>query len=127
MRIDTENMKSVEQFINDTKFILNEVDEFGQVLIIKDNKPAYILMKYDGQVLLPESAPRLKLHEAMEKVLKEEPLQRLHAKDLADKIYEQGLYLKQDGTKAKASQIRARCNNYGHMFVALKGNIIKLL
>jgi hypothetical protein len=67
----------------------------------------------------------LTLHEAMRLVLSETKDNQMHATNLANEIYQRGLYLKRDGTKAKANQIRARAKNY-NMFEILPGSIIKL-
>jgi len=62
----------------------------------------------------------------MDIVLSERNDKTLHASELADKIYERRLYLKKDGGKAQASQIRLRCNNHPELFEAMHGNYIRL-
>lgn len=45
-------------------------------------------------------------------------------KDVETKTF--GAWIKENGEKAKANQMRARCGHYPEMFEALPGNYIKL-
>ncbi len=103
----------------------------GKVVLLKDNKPVYIVLKYDEDHLSDsgigmQEMPNYTLHEAMRIVLSEAENKTMHAAELADEIYRRRLYLKKDGSKAEYTQIRARCGHYPDMFEALPGNYIKL-
>ena len=111
--------------------VFSVVDKNGKVVLLKDNKPAYIVLKYDENNLTDtgigmNERPYYTLHEAMRIVLSEAENKTMHAAELADEIYKRRLYLKKDGSKAEYTQIRARCGHYPDMFEALPGNYIKL-
>lgn len=130
MEISINSLISIEKAVNDTKTMFKTVDSVRKVVILKDNKPAYILLKYEENIELPIIATDVKftykLHEAMKIVLSEAENQILHASELADVIYKRKLYVQKNGGKAKANQIRARCSHYPEMFEALPGNYIRL-
>lgn len=130
MEINVNALVPIERAVNDTKAVFETVDDIGKVIILKDNKPAYILLRYEENTKIPinTSATRLiyTLQEAMEIVLLETDNRTLHASELADRIYERKLYLQKNGEKAKANQVRARCGHYPDMFEPLPGNYIKL-
>ncbi len=111
--------------------VFSIVDKNGKVVLLKDNKPIYIVLKYDENHLSDagigmQEMPNYTLHEAMRIVLSEAENKTMHAAELADEIYRRRLYLKKDGSKAQYTQIRARCGHYPDMFEALPGNIIRL-
>jgi len=111
--------------------VFSVVDKNGKVVLLKDNKPVYIVLKYDENNLTDvgismSEMPNYTLHEAMKIVLSEAENKTMHAAELADEIYKRRLYLKKDGSKAEYTQIRARCGHYPDMFEALPGNYIKL-
>ena len=111
--------------------VFSVVDKNGKVVLLKDNKPVYIVLKYDENNLTDAGIGmsemlNYKLHEAMRIVLSEAENKTMHAAELADEIYKRRLYLKKDGSKAEYTQIRARCGHYPDMFEALPGNFIKL-
>lgn len=111
--------------------VFSVVDKNGKVVLLKDNKPVYIVLKYDENNLTDvgismSEMPNYTLHEAMRIVLSEAENKTMHAAELADEIYRRRLYLKKDGSKAEYTQIRARCGHYPDMFEALPGNFIKL-
>ena len=111
--------------------VFSVVDKNGKVVLLKDNKPAYIVLKYDENNLTDtgigmQEMPNYTLHEAMRIVLSEAENKTMHAAELSDEIYRRRLYLKKDGSKAEYTQIRARCGHYPDMFEALPGNYIKL-
>src|SRR5690554_3546638 len=111
--------------------VFSVVDKNGKVVLLKDNKPVYIVLKYDENHLSDagigmQEMPNYTLHEAMRIVLSEAENKTMHAAELADEIYRRRLYLKKDGSKAQYTQIRARCGHYPDMFEALPGNIIRL-
>jgi antitoxin Phd len=111
--------------------VFSVVEKNGKVVLLKDNKPAYIVLKYDENNLTDteigmNEMPYYTLHEAMRIVLSEAENKTMHAAELADEIYRRRLYLKKDGSKAEYTQIRARCGHYPDMFEALPGNRIRL-
>lgn len=111
--------------------VFSVVDKNGKVVLLKDNKPAYIVLKYDENNLTDteigmNEMPYYTLHEAMRIVLSEAENKTMHAAELADEIYRRRLYLKKDGSKAEYTQIRARCGHYPDMFETLPGNLIRL-
>ncbi len=112
-------------------YVFSVVDKNGKVVLLKDNKPVYIVLKYDENNLTDvgismSEMPNYTLHEAMRIVLSEAENKTMHAAELAYEIYKRRLYLKKDGSKAEYTQIRARCGHYPDMFEALPGNYIKL-
>lgn len=111
--------------------VFSVVEKNGKVVLLKDNKPAYIVLKYDENNLTDteigmNEMPYYTLHEAMRIVLSEAENKTMHAAELANEIYRRRLYLKKDGSKAEYTQIRARCGHYPDMFEALPGNRIRL-
>lgn len=111
--------------------VFSVVDKNGKVVLLKDNKPVYIVLKYDENNLTDvgismSEMPNYTLHDAMRIVLSEAENKTMHAAELADEIYKRKLYLKKDGNKAEYTQIRARCGHYPDMFEALPGNLIRL-
>lgn len=131
MEIKLDSLIAFEKIINELEVVFDIVDKNGKVVLLKDNRPAYIITKYDAREdALKKSpnfeVPRYTLHDAMKIVLSEQPDKTMHAADLADDIYNRGLYKQRDGNKAKYNQVRARCGNYPELFEALPNNIIKL-
>lgn len=130
MKININDLVSFEKVISETKDVFETVDEIGKVIILKDNKPAYILLKYEENAEIEATSPAAKaeytLQEAMKIVLSEVENRTLHASELADIIYDRKLYVQKNGEKAKYNQVRARCSHYPEMFEALPGNYIKL-
>lgn len=114
----------------DLEYVLSVVEKNGKIILLKNNKPAYVLLKCDiktieGDVTSNDQTYRT-LQEAMKVVLSEVKNRTMHASILADIIYERRLYLQKNGNKAKYAQIRSRCGHYPNMFEALPGNYIKL-
>ncbi len=130
MEISINSLVSIEKAINEAEAVFKTVDEIGKVIVLKDNKPCYILLKYEENGEVPISVPTPKatytLQEAMRIVLSEVENHTLHASELADVIYDIKLYVQKNGEKAKANQMRARCGHYPDMFEALSGNYIRL-
>lgn len=130
MDISINSLIPIEKVIYETEEVFAVVDDIGKVVILKDNKPAYILLKYEENAEVIGSTPAAKatytLQEAMKIILSEVKNQTLHASELADAIYDRKLYVQKNGEKAKANQMRARCGHYLDMFEALPGNYIKL-
>lgn len=130
MEININSLVSIEKALNNVDGVFEIVDDIGKVIILKDNKPAYIISKYEESVEINANkvtaSGNYTLQEAMKIVLLEVENNTLHASELADIIYERKLYVQKNGEKAKYNQLRARCGHYPDMFEALPGNFIKL-
>ncbi|MBM7687237.1 hypothetical protein [Defluviitalea raffinosedens] len=131
MDIKIDSLIPFDSLKTNIEHVFSVVDKNGKVVLLKDNKPIYIVLKYDENHLSDagigmQEMPNYTLHEAMRIVLSEAENKTMHAAELADEIYRRRLYLKKDGSKAQYTQIRARCGHYPDMFEALPGNIIRL-
>jgi len=131
MDIKIDSLIPFDSLKTNIEHVFSVVDKNGKVVLLKDNKPVYIVLKYDENNLTDveismSEMPNYTLHEAMRIVLSEAENKTMHAAELADEIYRRRLYLKKDGSKAEYTQIRARCGHYPDMFEALPGNYIKL-
>jgi len=131
MDIRIDSLIPFDTLRTDLDHVFSIVEKNGKVVLLKDNKPVYIVLKYDENNLTDvgismSEMPNYTLHEAMKIVLSEAENKTMHAAELADEIYKRRLYLKKDGSKAEYTQIRARCGHYPDMFEALPGNYIKL-
>ena len=130
MEIDINSLVSIDKALNNVDGVLEIVDDMGKVIILKDNKPAYIIYKYEESIGINYNKESVSgtytLQEAMKIVLADVENNTLHAAELADIIYERKLYVQKNGEKAKYNQLRARCSHYPDMFEALPGNFIKL-
>jgi len=131
MDIKIDSLIPFDTLHTDLELVFSVVEKNGKVVLLKDNKPAYILMKYDKQATevdaVPDNQINYTLHEAMKIVLSEVDDKTMHASKLADEIYERRLYLQKNGNKAQYTQIRARCGHYPDMFESLTGNFIRLM
>jgi antitoxin Phd len=130
MPMNLETLIPYDRIIETPNSVFDLVDQHNQVILLRNNAPAYIIMKAAGLKISDEHDRPPKsnhtLQEAMKLVLQDTEGKQMHAADLSDIIYKKGLYFKKDGSKAKYNQIRARCGHYPDMFEALPGNIIKL-
>ena len=130
MDIKIDSLIPFDTLCTDLEHVFSVVEKNGKVILLKDNKPAYILLKYDTQTIevdaVPDKQINCTLQEAMKVVLLEAENMTMHASKLADAIYERRLYLQKNGNKAQYTQIRARCGHYPDLFEALPGNFIKL-
>ena len=131
MDIRIDSLIPFDSLTTNIDHVFSVVDKNGKVVLLKDNKPVYIVLKYDENNLTDvgismSEMPNYTLHDAMRIVLSEAENKTMHAAELADEIYRRRLYLKKDGSKAEYTQIRARCGHYPDMFEALPGNYIKL-
>lgn len=130
MDIKIDSLIPFDTLRTDLEHVFSVVEKNGKVILLKDNKPGYIVLKYDNKTIeadtIPERQISYTLQEAMKIVLSEAENKTMHASKLADEIYERRLYLQKNGTKAQYTQIRARCGHYPDMFEALPGNYIKL-
>ena len=130
MDIKIDSLIPFDTLRTDLEHVFSVVEKNGKVVLLKDNKPAYILMKYDTHAIevdtVPDKQINYTLQEAMKIVLSGTENKIMHASKLADEIYDRRLYLQKNGNKAQYTQIRARCGHYPDMFEALPGNYIKL-
>jgi len=130
MEISINSLIPFERALTAAKEVFEFVEKNGKVVILKNNQPAYIIMKYEGTEQITSiqniNPKNLTLQEAMKIVLLEAENHTLHASNLADIIFERKLYLQKNGGKAQYNQIRARCGHYPDLFEALPGNFIKL-
>jgi antitoxin Phd len=131
MKIDFETLIPFENLQTSSEEIFRLVDKHGQIVLLKNNAPAYVISTVDFFDSASQSADHAKpsvltLQEAMKTVLMDADGYQMHASELADTIYERGLYKQKNGEKAKPNQMRARCGHYPDMFEALKGNVIRL-
>ena len=126
-----ESLIPFEKLKSDLDSVFSIVENNGKVVLLKDNQPKYIILKYEANIDLPEKTMSVNpihytLQEAMKVVLLNAENNTMHATALADEIYNRRMYFKKDGSKAQYNQIRARCGHYPDMFEALPGNYIKL-
>lgn len=129
MDIRIDSLIPFDTLRTDLEHVFSVVEKNGKVILLKDNKPSYIILKHDSHVTdenITSVAGNLTLHEAMEIVLSEAENCTMHASKLADEIYNRRLYLQKNGKKAQYTQIRARCGHYPELFEALTGNYIRL-
>jgi antitoxin Phd len=130
MDVKIESLIPFDSLRTDLEHVFSVVEKNGKVVLLKDNKPAYIVLKYDAEGIVAENITEkhanYTLQEAMKIVLSEADNKTMHASELADEIYKRKLYLQKNGKKAQYTQIRARCGHYPDMFEALPGNRIRL-
>lgn len=131
MEVSLDSLIPFEKINTDADSVFEIVEKNGKVVLLRDNKPLYIIMKYDAAVDSIKRAANIEtskytLQEAMRIVLSEAVDNTMHAAALADEIFNRRLYIQKNGGKAQYNQIRARCGHYPDMFEALPGNFVKL-
>ncbi len=131
MEIKLDSLVPYNKIKKDADSVFQTVEKNGKVILLKDNQPVYIILKYDANMGSIEQevnmdTPKYTLQEAMKIVLLEVEDNTMHAAALADEIFNRGLYRQKNGGKAQYNQIRARCGHYPDMFEALPGNYIEL-
>lgn len=131
MDIKIDSLIPFDTLCTDSEHVFSMVEKNGKVVLLKDNKPVYVVLKYDefcdtDAVSTNENGMTFTLHEAMKMVLSEVENKTMHASLLADEIYKRRLYMQKNGKKAQYTQIRARCGHYPDLFKTLPGNYIKL-
>ncbi len=126
MDISIESLIPFDIVRADADYVFSVVEKNGKAVLLKDNKPFYIIVKYEAASGMQMETANYTLQEAMRIVLQDAENNTMHASKLADEIYERRLYLQKNGEKAQYTQIRARCGHYPDMFEALPGNFIKL-
>jgi len=121
---------SIDELSENLNEVLEKIEKYGEIIILKNNKPVYKMSLID---LTAEdktkkiARSKTDLWKAMNLVLKEKPEKTMHAKDLAEEITARKLYFMKDGSKVKATQIRARAEHKPQNFQCLEGNYIKLI
>ena len=109
---------------------VKEVEKTGMMTVEKYGKPAYVFMTYEffrniqtfctslGSQPIDEKddEPGITLHEAMCIVLREQPNRSMRYNELANTIWDRGLYRKRNGEQAASGQIMLRARNYPHLF-----------
>lgn len=131
MDIKIDSLIAFDTLRTDLEHVFSVAEKNGKVVLLKNNKPVYIILKYDisqpiATSTVPTEVVNYTLHEAMKIILSEAENCTMHASKLADEIYDRRLYLQKNGKKAQYTQIRARCGHYPDLFEALPGNYIKL-
>jgi antitoxin Phd len=130
MDVKIDSLIPFDTLRTDLEHVFSVVEKNGKVVLLKGNKPAYIVLKYNAEGIDAENIldkhTNYTLQEAMKIVLSEADNKTMHASELADEIYKRKLYLQKNGKEAQYTQIRARCGHYPELFEALPGNYIKL-
>lgn len=131
MEIKLESLIPFDKIKLDADSVFQSVEQNGKVVLLKDNQPVYIILKYESNMNsigheVNTERTKYTLQEAMKIVLLKAEDHTMHAAALADEIFNRGLYRQKNGGKAQYNQIRARCGHYPDLFEALPGNIIKL-
>jgi len=127
--------------------LIHKVNRNGYALIFSNNQPEYVVIRFDNfeeiiknfedeeitSILNRSNKERvpvinnMTLHEAMRQVLLEAKDNIMHASELADEIYNRGLYRQKKGEKAPASQIKLRARHYSNLFQIVDRSYIKLM
>ncbi len=131
MDFSVESLMPFDEMLSDPGRIFSVVDKMGKVILLRDDMPAYFIIKYDAAKreyanILTAHLPNRTLQEAMRIVLCDAENMTMHASKLADEIFARGLYLQKNGEKARYTQVRARCGHYPELFEALPKNFIRL-
>ena len=76
MEVSLESLISYEKLKTDLDDVFKVVEKNGKAVILKDNEPMYIILKYDRttgaiEKILGPSTPKRTLQEAMKIILKE--------------------------------------------------------
>ena len=92
MNVKIDSLIPFDSLQTDLNYVLSVVEKNRKVVLLKDNKPAYIVLKYDENHLSDagigmQEMPNHTLHEAMRIVLSEAENKTMHAAELADEIY----------------------------------------
>jgi hypothetical protein len=76
-----------------------------------------------GESKTMSKEPRLTLHDALVRLLRESGNRGMTAAELADAVNASGLYSKRDGSPVDVGQIYARTHNYARLFDRDSGRI----
>lgn len=98
MDVKLDSLIPFEKIKTDVVSVFNNVENNGKVVLLKDNLPVYIILKYGAVIGLPEKvtsihATNYTLQDAMKMVLLEAEGKTMLAAALADGIYKRKLYL----------------------------------
>jgi len=131
MDVKIDSLIPFERMKTEAEKVFSIVEKNGKVVLLKDNQPAYVILKYDTTIgllgnAMSETTNNYTLQEAMRIVLQNAENKTMHASALADEIFNRRLYLQKNGGKAQYNQIRARCGHYPDLFEAMPGNNIRL-
>ena len=91
MDIKIDSLIPFDTLQTDLEHVFSVVEKNGKVILLKDNKPAYIILKHDSYVVdanITSESENLTLHEAMKVVLSKADNYTMHASILADEIYD---------------------------------------
>lgn len=124
----------MEDLQKDFDGVEEKIKTFGKVILIKNNCPKYVITAIEcHDAANPDRCPdeddevkKMTLWDAMEQVLRECPTKTMHAKALARKIADEGLYFMRNGKPADPVQVRTRAGHAPDRFECLPGNNIKL-
>ena len=110
--------------VRSTDRFFGDVDELGEVIIIKNDRPAYKVIRldypYDGE-------GRVNLWKAMSDYLVTCENDTAHARDITENINETRTYITRNAAPVTPVQVRARAQAKPEYFECQKGNIIRLL
>ena len=105
MEININSLVSIKKTFNNFDGVLKIVDDIGKVIILNNNKRAYVISKYEESAEINtnkvSASGTYKLQEAMKIVLIEVQNNRINATELADIIYKRKLYVQKILEKAK--------------------------
>jgi len=103
MDVKIDSLIPFDSLRTDLEHVFSVAEKNGKVVLLKDNKPAYIVLKYDAEGIVTENITEkhanYTLQEAMKIVLSEADNKTMHASELADEIYKRRLYLQKMGRK----------------------------
>lgn len=100
--MDISKFVAYSRLLESPEDIMDLVDEKGEVIIIKDDEPLYVIQNINQREIKEERSEfqkpveNITLHVAMERVLSQVDGHTLHAAELADEIYNQKLYFKKE-------------------------------
>ena len=114
--------------IRDTEELLRQTEALGELIILRDNTPAFRIATIETceTDALAAGHKRRDLWQCMDLVLAGAPGQTMHAKALAKEITARGLYFMKDGSAVSYAQIRARAAHKPTYFECCPGNYIRL-
>ena len=97
MEVSLDSLIPFEKINTDADSVFEIVEKNGKVVLLRDNKPLYIIMKYDAAVDSIKRAANIEtskytLQEAMRIVLSETVDNTIHAADLADETFNSWIF-----------------------------------
>jgi antitoxin Phd len=147
MVFNRDQIISITEANHNFSSLIHKVDRNGYAIIFVNNQPEYVVIRFDNFEELTQNfedeeiasilyrndkekvniTNNMTLHEAMRQVLLEAKDNIMHASELADEIYNRGLYRQKKGEKAPASQIKLRARHYSNLFQIVDRSYIKLV